>query len=1280
MFRSRFSGFLASATVLICGSALWAQSAGVVPRVTSPVRETEVTALRGNVPLAVQARYDQGAAQASMPMTHIRLVLSRSAGQQVALDTYLAELQDSASPNYHKWLTPEEFGKLYGPADADIAAIVSWLQSDGLQVEGVSKGRTNIAFSGSVSQVAAALHTQIHSFVVNGEQFYSNTSDPKIPSALAPVVAGVAHLNTIQPKPHLAHGTGAAVNAQTRHMERIKAAGGLAAAPDLTGGSGTASDPYFLLITAADAATIYDTPNSFNAGYNSGTSYTGQGVTIGIGGEALIRAATVADYRSRFLNSSAQVTIINVDGVTSSDNTGAIDEGYLDTEIAGGLAPNASIRFYTSTDLWSAIDEAINANAIDIFNLSFGLCENYLSTADNQELLNEWQQAASQGIAVTVSSGDTGSAGCDAQEDSNGNRTTSAASGIAVSGFASTPYNIAVGGTDFYALSTSFASYVSTSEGSYYRTAKGYIPESSWNDSAQDDELLAQNVPWTAPNASYANISAGSGGPSGCSVNTTVDTQQTYTIGSCTSGYAKPLWQRGTGVPNDGARDIPDVSFMAGNGFNPATWLVCDDDTTTGSLNQAVPMNCTAQSDGYFYVDAWGGTSAASPAFAGMLALVQQKAGGRLGQAAKQLYDLYNGAQANAIFHDITVGNNSVACLSGSPNCVRNTAGYYFESGYDTATGYDLATGLGSVDVTNLVNYWGTAADPIAAGMNITSSARAVSTAQSFTVTAAMTASGGQGVPSGTVMIASGSYKSAAQQLTNGSYTFTVPPGSLSAGSDTLIVNYSGDQTYAVASQGVLVQVSQAIATVNVNPSTSSLNSAAALSVPVTVTGQANGTTPTGTVTLSSGSYTSGAQQLNGSGSFQFVIPAYSLGGGLDTLTVAYSGDASYAVASGSAAVAVTQSKFAISASNVTVKAGAASGNVSNISVTQVAGYTGAITLTTAISSPAGASGIPTLTVGSSPVTLSATTTSGSATVTVGTTAASASGSRRMAGWFGAAGGAMMASLLLFILPGGSKHWRRMLGVGLMAAAVSFAVVGCGGGSSGSAPAKSTPTVTVSPSKTTLTVNDSLGVTVAVTGSGSTPTGSVTLTAGAYSTTQTLSNGSASITIPANTLSTSGTVSLTASYAGDSNFTSASGSASVTVNSAAKATPTVTVTPAKTTISAADSLSVTVAVNGSNSAPTGSVALSGGGYQGLAQTLAGGSTTFTIPASTLMAGSVALTASYGGDSNYNAATGSTTIVVTPAATTTGVYTVTVTGTGNDAAHTQVSTTFTLTVQ
>jgi hypothetical protein len=455
-----------------------------------------------------------------------------------------------------------------------------------------------------------------------------------------------------------------------------------------------------------------------------------------------------------------------------------------------------------------------------------------------------WEQAAAQGIAVTVSTGDSGSANCD-DPTSNGQDVATAVNGLAVNAYASTPYDVAVGGTDFVALDQNFSSYSSSggSAKTYYRTALKYIPEAVWNDSTQFDNALAYNQPWGIGLSVYpANIIAGGGGPSNCSTNNTA-----LNTGSCISGYSKPSWQRGAGVPADAVRDLPDISLMAGNNFYNATWLVCDDTT---NLTSGLANNCAVQPDGSFNYAAYGGTSTSAPAFAGILALVEQRTGGRLGQAASQLYNLYNGSHAAAIFHDVTQGNNSVPCTQGKPNCIKNTAGYYFVSGYNATPGYDLATGLGSVDAAQLISYWATATSGVTATVTVTPASSSINAAQPLSVTVTVAGSAGLLAPSGTVTLTGGGYTSSAGTLSNGTYTFTIPAGSLAVGTDALTVTYSGDTNYASATGTATVVVTAVIVpafTLSATSPSAIAPGASATSV-VTVAGSGG---YTGTVTLS---------------------------------------------------------------------------------------------------------------------------------------------------------------------------------------------------------------------------------------------------------------------------------------------------------------------------------------------------------------------------------------------------------------------------------------------
>ena len=169
--------------------------ADVPARVTQPVNTENVVTLRGNTHPLARPEYDQGIAPDSLPTERILLVLKRSAEQETALRQLLDGQQIKSSPNYHMWLTPEQFGQQFGPADADIQAVTDWLTFQGFQVGHVAAGRTVIEFSGTAGQVRQAFHTEIHKYVVNGEEHWANASDPQIPAALTPVVAGFASLN-----------------------------------------------------------------------------------------------------------------------------------------------------------------------------------------------------------------------------------------------------------------------------------------------------------------------------------------------------------------------------------------------------------------------------------------------------------------------------------------------------------------------------------------------------------------------------------------------------------------------------------------------------------------------------------------------------------------------------------------------------------------------------------------------------------------------------------------------------------------------------------------------------------------------------------------------------------------------------------------------------------------------------------------------------------------------------------------------------------------------------
>ncbi len=863
-------------------------------RVLGSIDETELVTLKGNIHPLARAPFDRGAAPGSMPTNRIRLVLRRSSEQQRELTQYLSDLQNPASPAYHKWLTPEQFGTAFGVSQLDLLQVQSWLQSHGFEIEKIPAARNVIEFSGTFDQVQSAFHTSIHTFIVNGETHLANLNDPQIPAALAPVIAGVGPLNDFHAKPMLVRGPNGRFDPSTGRI-----------VPELTLSS---NNTLYLFVDPADAAIIYDTPNSLLNPAYSGTTYDGTGVVIGIAGVSDLFTADVANYRMAFLgeaSGSVNLPTVVVDG-NDPGLTGAGTEALLDTEVAGGIAPKARTYFYTSADtdlssgLLNAIFRALDDNTVSILSVSFSSCEAALGTSGNQVILEAAEQAAAQGITLTVSAGDNGSAGCD-DFDTEAHATGS----FAVNGFASTPYTIAVGGTDFDVLSTAFASYVNnTTSGAppYYATALKYIPEKPWNDSTSVNTTYSNNVAQKNSNGE-GNIVAGSGGIS--------------------TVYAKPAFQSSL-TPNDGARDLPDVSLLAGNGMYSATWVLCSDNVTDGVTSQAYTECLTTggQFTSNTYFGGVGGTSASAPAFAGMLALVAQAHGSasdnyRLGQADNILYQLAQ-SKYSTIFHDITTGNNSVACASGSPHCGSNL----FLTGYNAGTGYDLASGLGSVNAAAMVTNWTSV--PLAStstSLNINGFTTAYSGVHGQSLTFGVsvspaTATGVAGIVDNVGETAGGTasgpqnHGQIAVPLISGSGSISY--NGLPGGSYTVWARYGGDTANASSTSTPPISVS-----ISAEPSTTTLTVNAY--DPLTGNAISTSNTPYGSYVFADAAITGTAEgsktQGVASGTVQFLNGGTALGssavssgneaswpplnstavpGGSYNLTAKYSGDASY--------------------------------------------------------------------------------------------------------------------------------------------------------------------------------------------------------------------------------------------------------------------------------------------------------------------------------------------------------------------------------------------------
>lgn len=1190
--------------------------APVQARITQAIDESQRVTLFGNTHPLAAGKYDRGPAPLSMSASRLLLVLRRSAQQEAMLDTYLQSLQDSASPNFRKWLTPEEFGARFGVSDADLATVQTWLQGQGFTINKVAKSRMAIEFSGNVGQVQTAFATSIHSYAVNGEQHWANATNPQIPVALEPVVAGIAELNDFVPKSQAIKGPLGTYNPATNRIE-----------PEYTLGDTTSG--YYIYLSPADAATIYDTPTSLNPGF-SGTKYDGTGVTIGIAGDSNIDITQNANYRSTFGLPASPTTVV-VDGDDPGENGDAL-EAYLDTQVSGGVAPGAKVILYTAQNtyldagLYLAIVRALDDNQADILNVSFGACEAALGTSGNQFIYDIAEQAAAQGISVTVSTGDSGSAGCD-----NPNTETVAQYGLAVNGLASTPFNIAVGGTDFDVLysnfPTTFTQYVDvTNTLANHRSALKYIPEEPWNDSTYPNTSILQNIPLSLAShyQSSDDIVAGGGGVSSCA---------TGSSGACGGGYAFPTWQTGFGVDTSG-RNLPDVSFLAGNGLYGALWGLCTDLEVYASTGQPAP-NCVPPTTGNnFIVTGVGGTSAAAPAFAGMLALAEQKAGSRLGQADYVLYKLAKTKYAS-VFHDVTKGDNSVECVPGSPNCEAvNEVNTYYLSGYNAATGYDEATGLGSVDANQMVSNWSSA------GLTATSSSLALNggtAALNLTHGAAVTVkavvAGSGGTPSGDVGLVD-SIDPATLPNNDSIGFFTLASGTatgttnfLPGGSYNVSAHYGGSSTFAASdSNSIPVTVNPESSSTSLkvvgyyDPATGKAASTPYYGLIYLLDAQPYGNSAsandpngaaTGTITFKSGTTTLGTAPLASDGIAE--LQTETLPGGTNSLTASFPGDASF--------LANTSTPVSFNVVPAVTTLGLTSDVFSSA---DIAGQNLAFN-TTLTSDSAGAAP------------------DGSVTFKDGTNTL---GTVPIIG--AAASNTMLAS-------GSASFSTATLSAGTHTVTASYS----GDANYGGSQSANSATFTISPmglnmimtGTSTLTpTNQPVPIAISFlpyeSSSLPPPTGTVTLTYNGTTTAPTtLVNGATTITIPANTLPV-GNSTVIGNYGGDQYYQPASAFTFANMKGSGTIVPNIKVSAPSGIVNYP--VAVTVAITGASGSPTatGYVTLTNGAnyYSNGSVPLTNGSVTFTIQ-SGLMSGLNTLTSAYLGDNNYTNGTGTGTVTL-----------------------------------
>jgi hypothetical protein len=708
---------------LLASSLCFAAQADRIPGTIDPGR---MAVLPGHLHRKALPQFDQGRVESSFPMLEVTLLTMPTPSQQKALSLLVADQQNPKSPNYHKWITPEQYADRFGLSQNDVKKISAWLKSQGLTVVDVARGRNWIVFSGTAGQIESAFRTEIHRYSVDGEMHFANATLPSVPAALSQLATGVRGFDDFHPKPTSAR--------KAANIKSIR--------PDYFY-NGFSSPVDF--VAPGDIATIYNLTPLYAAGFD------GTGQKLAIAGQTDVYLADLNDFRSGFglpalsctASSSGLITACNssnfvyvLDGTDPGVSpNGDVTEADLDLEWSAATAPGAQIIYVNSNDVFKSYYFAIDQKLAPVISLSYGApCEFDDNLLPNDEI--ELKKANSQGITFMNSSGDSGAASCDGpQNTATGNL---AIGGLAVSYPASSPEVTAVGGTAITFPGGFSSTFWSTTNGTNGGTAQNPpLPETSWNDDVELGEAFPSQ--FGSPlqvQQTYAIVQSG-GGASNCSV-------QTSNFSSCVSGFAQPSWQTVTVPGQASARFVPDVSLLGSPNFPGYIFCTPLDQwlrRSTSTASSCAPGGAAGITSALALTDpnssppnqpaptVVGGTSASAPVFAGIVTLLNQyliskglQTTAGLSNINLTLYKLAANP-SNGVFHQVTSGDNVVYCQGGTPS--NFPASYqcpgapgsigsigFQASNADPTTGYNLVTGLGSVDANALFAAWAAAAAP----------------------------------------------------------------------------------------------------------------------------------------------------------------------------------------------------------------------------------------------------------------------------------------------------------------------------------------------------------------------------------------------------------------------------------------------------------------------------------------------------------------------------------------------------------------------------------------
>jgi hypothetical protein len=875
----------------------------------------------------------------------------------------------------------------------------------------------------------------------------------------------------------------------------------------------------------ADLAEIYD----IQALYSAGLDGTGQ--NLAIAGQTGVSLTDLRAFRSEF-NLPARDPQLVLFGADPGMNQDDQIEASLDLEWSGAVARGATVIYAYSQDVFESLQYVIDQNLAPVVSVSYGGCE--LTSSTSFRALA--QQANAEGITWMNAAGDSGAAGCDSGGE------PAATQGPAAMFPADIPEVTAVGGTEFNEVS---GTYWSAQSRINSVSALSYIPEKAWN-----------NTPLGK------GLASGGGGPS--------------------LVYPKPWWQIGPGVPNDNARDVPDIALTA-SGEHDAYMMFARGELMTV-----------------------GGTSASSPSFAGIVSILNQFLTAK-GEIAKPGLGninpaLYNLAQNTiGLFHDVTVGNNIVPCAPGSKGCATGSFGY------EAGPGYDLATGLGSVDAFNLVSNWTSLQPVTGTTMTLQANPATLPASASVQLTATVKAVSGSNAPEGTVTFASGNAElglvTVAGSGTAATAELTVQGVNLATGVDTVTAGYFGAAGFSNSTAAATVSVGAPAAAAPILTSTvvtatpAAIAPTASLVLTATVKPATGGTAPTGTVSFTTGGKSLGSENLVASGTeaiATLTVKGSSLAAGGNTIAANYTATGKFGNSGSSLVVTVAPTPLTATSTTVTVTS-------ANLTAT-VKALAGSAAPTGNVTFVAGAKTLGTATLSNSVATLPVS--SSSLAAGSNSVAATYSGSSSFA-----------------------ESTSTPVAVTIVLPSVTTRTV-----------VTASPAVFAQKSSTVLTA------TVKAASGTVAPTGNISFTlANAMLGNEALSGGTAVLAVTGGSLAV-GANNITASYVSAGNFINSSSSVTVNVT-ASPITPTIVLTATPGAKAATTVLTAILKTTGGSAIPTGSVTFSLGTRLLGSAVLSGGSGSLTLNNSIFAAGNNSIGVYYPGAAGFSSSTASAVVVV-----------------------------------